>query len=74
MAIKSLLKTYPDLFVIRAKIWTDKRNTIESEGSHDPLIGALVSALLCFRYPRSETERAAMESLLGILRTPVNLQ
>lgn len=67
MTIKELLKANPDLFVIKAKIWTLKRNTIESWGAHDPIIASLVSLLLMRREPHNDAEREAMQKLIEIL-------
>lgn len=66
--IRDLLKANPDRSVIKAKIWTEQRNTIESQGAHDPLIGLLVTLLLCRRDPRNDGERLAMQSLVNVLR------
>ena len=68
MNIKELLKTYPALAVVKVKIWTEKRNTIAAQGAFDPLIAMLVSLLLCRREPRTEAERAAMQSLADSLK------
>lgn len=68
MSIKQLLKKFPGLMVVHAKIWTEQRNVIESTGAHDPLIGRLVSLLLCRREPRNDNERNAMQRLLNILQ------
>lgn len=67
MTIRELLKTYPDRFVVKGKIWTDKRNTIDLTGSFDPLIGHLVTLLLCRAEPRSKDEREAIQALATML-------
>jgi len=68
MTIKELLKIYPKLAVVKVKIWTEKRNTIEAQGAFDPLIAMLVSLLLCRREPRNAAEREAMQALVDLLK------
>jgi len=68
MKIRDLLKANPKLFVIHAKLWTDQRNTIESQGAHDPLIGLLITLLLCRREPDNDFERSLMQDLVDTLQ------
>lgn len=65
MTIKELSKRYPDHFIFDAKFWTPKRNTIETRGSCDPIVGELVNILLA----RSNLHGAELRAAKNLLDT-----
>jgi hypothetical protein len=70
----NLCDEHPERFVSACKIWTPKRNTIETVASHDRLVGELLAVLVSMTEPRTDEQRAAMQRLrdvfYGDLGTP----
>lgn len=67
MTIRELLAANPTRFVIKAKIWTKMRSTIEAQGPFDPVVGHLVTLLLCRRDPPNAKARKMMLDLTELL-------
>jgi hypothetical protein len=67
MSARDLCKRYPERFISQCKIWTPKRNTIETEATHEPLIGELLAVLVSVSAPRNDAEREAMQRLHDVL-------